>query len=175
MSMESDEDLREQVETDAIAEIDEYCAQQLEIAEKANDSGDAYSHMPREGDTLDMERRLVTFCKEAGIETGDLEPDEILEEALEGFRMEPGTIYERDDGALFVLDAYPVGEVQISLQSLDIDYDLIHRIANRLDATISRDGMAYMSSDAVWRAVIDRETLQERLNDVLSARHAAVP
>lgn len=147
--------------------INEYCEAQLDYAESHKDAGDAYSHMPAESWSNTEEKELMTYIKENDIQTYGLDIDTLVDIFLNNFRMYPGNIYGAYDLSkdCYTLAAYPVQEVEIDLgyfENFDgIAYDYVKESC---DAYI-KDNLAYLTSDAVWYAAIEKEKLQKLILD----------
>ena len=157
----------EQIEA-AIALVNSEVAERLEYEESHVDAGDAYAHMPREGgfDYGNGPSRLVEFCKAHDI-AGSAE--DLSDIVLDHFTMMSGNMYSPK--GVFVVDSYGLQEVEIDLNYLvesgQIDWGLLMQISDDCDAYITGTGYAYVTSDAVWYAVIDPESLADLVADIL--------
>jgi hypothetical protein len=80
--------------------------------------------------------------------------------------MQRGSIYgPYTDG--IVLGGFPVQEVEIALDELGIDGVTFDLIRESCDAYINDSGLAYMSTDAVWFAVVDPVAFQAAIADYI--------
>ncbi len=147
--------------------IDEHLAARLEYAETHKDAGDAYTHLPREGswDYNNGDRRLAGWMRRVGIDAQGLEIEEISDLVLENFRMEPGTILDptHNNDDLFLVDSFPVGEVEERVMKAELAPDASPEEweAAKIAAEAHFNGdLAYLSSDRVWYALIDRSALE---------------
>ena len=165
----------EQVDA-AIALVNSEVAERLEYEETHEDAGDAYSHMPREGgfDYGDGPKRLVEFCKEHDI-PGNAES--VADVVLDNFRMVPGHMFSTDifnNWDIFVVDSYHIQEHEIDLNYLvesgQISWELLMHISDDCDSYITGTGYAYVTTDSVWFAVIDAESLSEAVADTLGGQ-----
>jgi hypothetical protein len=167
----------------AIDAIDSLCVAQLEYEESHDDAGDAYAHMVAESwcetDEYQLIRNLigpeVQFSTKDGFEidhwvpkwTVDsmgLEPDVLSDIAMDLFVMQRGSIHgPYTDG--IVLGGFPVQEIEISLDELGIDGITFEIVRESTDAYINDSGDAYMTSDAVWFAVVDPVAFQAAIAD----------
>jgi hypothetical protein len=167
----------------AIDAIDAYCAAQLEYAESHDDAGDAYAFMIAESwtstDYDELRKNLigpeVQFFTKDGfeidhwvpawtIDSMGLEPDVLSDIALDIFVMKRGSILGcYTDG--IVLGAFPVQEIEIELDELGIDGITFDLIRESTDAYINDSGYAYLTTDAVWFAVVDPVAFQAAIAD----------
>jgi hypothetical protein len=167
----------------AIDAIDAHCAAQLEYEESHDDAGDAYSHMVAESwtstDDDELRKNLIgpdmqdlsKDCFEIDhwvpawtVDSMGLDPDILSEIAIDLFVMQRGSIYgPYTDG--IVLGGFPVGEIEITLDDLGIDGVTFELIRESTDAYINDSGYAYLTSDAVWFAVVDPVAFQAAIAD----------
>ena len=150
-----------------IEKIDELMAARLEYAETDKNAGDAYTHLPREGgwDYNNGDQRLSGWMRRTGIDPRGLEIEEISGLVLDNFRMEPGTILDptHNEDDLFLVDSFQVGEIEQRLERSVVAPDATPEEWG--DAKIGaeahfRGGLAYLSSDRVWYALMDRQALE---------------
>jgi hypothetical protein len=156
----------------AIDAVNECCSDQLEYEESHVDAGNNYSHMVSESWCADSEKRLADQfigkevvdlskdCFEEGrwvpewtIDTMGLDIDVLSDIAIDLFTMERGSIFGPYTNGI-VLCSYPVGEVEIELR-LVLDGITMDLIRESCDAYISGTDRAYMTTDAVWYAVVN--------------------
>jgi hypothetical protein len=167
----------------AIDAIDAHCQSMLDDAENHVDAGDAYAHMVAESwtstDDDGLRKNLigpdVQFYTKDGFEidhwspawTVDamgLDPDILSDIALDIFVMQRGSIHGcYTDG--IVLGGFPVQEIEIELYDLGIDGITFEIVRESTDAYINDSGDAYMTSDAVWFAVVDPVAFQAAIAD----------
>lgn len=147
--------------------LDEVLTTRLEQAETHPTAGDAYTHLPREGGWAfnNGDRRLGGWLRRTGVDPRGLGIEEISDLVLDNFRMEPGSIEDptsRDDD-LFLVDSFPVGEVelQINLPELDPTASPEDWAEAKTAAQAHFEGdRAYLTSDRVWYALMDRSALE---------------
>jgi len=123
------------------------------------DAGNNYAFMVAESWVESNTDSLVKALQDCdGIDSRwkDIDPDILADYALDSFNMESGHIFSSHSG--IVLESFSVGEIEIDLESLGIDELTMDYIRESCDAYI-RDGstLAYISTDAVWLAVLDIE------------------
>jgi hypothetical protein len=167
----------------AIDAIDTYCAAQLEYAESHDDAGDGYSFIVSESwtskDDDDLRKNLIgpdvqystkdgfeiDHCSTAWtVDAMGLEPDILSDIALDIFVMQRGSIHgPYTDG--IVLGGFPVQEVEITLDELGIDGITLDLVRESCDAYIDKSGRAYLTTDAVWFAVVDPVAFQAAIAD----------
>ena len=173
-----DPEAEREARVEALTEkINELMAARLEYAETHKDAGDAYRHLPREGcwDYNNGDRRLAWWMRRVGIDPRGLEIEEISDLVLENFRMEPGTIIDptHNDDDLFLVDSFQVGEIDEMLKREVVAPEVSPEEwedAKKASEPHFQDDLAYLSSDRVWYALIDRSVLEE-----LIAEAAAEP
>jgi hypothetical protein len=176
----------------AIDAIDAHCADQLEYAESHDDAGDAYAFMVAESWTStddDVLRKnligpdmqdLSKDCFEDGywvpaweVNAMGLDPDILSDIALDLFVMQRGSIYgPYTDG--IVLGGFPVQEIEITLDDLGIDGVTLDLVRESCDAYINDSGYAYLTSDAVWFAVVDPVALQAAIVDYVEDQRETI-
>jgi hypothetical protein len=164
----------------AIDAIDAYCAAQLEYAESHDDAGDAYAFMIAEAwtstDDEELRKNLIgpilsrdyskggDYVYKWTVDAMGLEPDILSDIAIDLFVMQRGSIYgPYTDG--IVLGGFPVGEIEISLDDLGIDGITLDLVRESCDAYIDDSGYAYLTTDAVWFAVVDPVAFQAAIAD----------
>jgi hypothetical protein len=167
---------------DAIQLINDYLECDYEYETRHPDAGDNYSHMVAENWTGADTTQLIDDLgatdfkgSKYGMDAiGDgtywdevlkfpdvdqlyleLDPDEVVNLALECFTMQPGSIWGPYDGGI-VLGSYPVGEIETQLDCLGLDGLVLDLVKDSCEAYINGD-LAYQSTDAVWYAVLDIE------------------
>ena len=62
-----------------------------------------------------------------------------------------------------VLESFHLGEIEVSLDHLGIDNITMDLIRESCDAYISGNDYAYISTDAVWYAVVNVEALNTEI------------
>jgi hypothetical protein len=167
----------------AIDAIDAHCQSMLDDAENHVDSGDAYAFIVAEswGSTDDdgLRKNLIgpdmqdlsKDCFDVGywvpkwtVDSMGLDPDILSEIALDIFVMQRGSIFGcYTDG--IVLGAFPVGEIEVQLDDLGIDGITLDLVRESCDAYINDSGYAYLTSDAVWFAVVCPVAFQAAIAD----------
>jgi hypothetical protein len=167
----------------AIDAIDAYCAAQLEYAESHDDAGDSYANMIAESwtstDDDDLLKNLIgpdmhdlsKDCFDVGywvpkwtVDSMGLEPDILSDIALDLFVMQRGSTYgPYTDG--IVLGGFPLDEIEIELDELGIDVITLDLVRESCDAYINDSGYAYLTTDAVWFAVVDPVAFQAAIAD----------
>ena len=146
------------------------------------DAGSNYSHLPREGgwDYSNGPDRLLAWCEEAGIDTDRAELVEIEDEILDWCEIEPGHIFSATTPQKFIVDSYPVGEVEDQYclpdlaRLLDTDEETAREFAqlamddNRFCLRPNGDGgvLSYTSTDAVWVFYVNKEWIKDRLESI---------
>ncbi len=147
--------------------LDALLEARLEWAETHKDAGDAYTHLPREGtwDYNNGDQRLAGWMRRVGIDPRGLEIEEISDLVLDNFRMEPGTILDptHNDDDLFLVDSFPVGEIEEQVRFAELDPTATEADwaeAKRAAAAHFNGDRAYLASDRVWYALIDRSALE---------------
>jgi hypothetical protein len=156
----------------AIDAIDAHCESQLEYAESHDDAGDAYAHMIAESwtstDDVELRKNLIgpdvqdlskdyfedgRWVPAWEVNAMGLDPDILSDIALDIFVMQRGSIFGcYTDG--IVLGGFPVQEIEIALDELGIDGVTLDLVRESCDAYISDSGYAYLTTDAVWFAVV---------------------
>jgi hypothetical protein len=176
----------------AIDAIDAHCADQLEYAESHDDAGDAYAHMIAESWTSkddDVLRKnligpdmqdLSKDCFDAGrwvpaweVNAMGLDPDILSDIALDIFVMQRGSIFGcYTDG--IVLGGFPVQEVEIALDELGIDGITLDLVRESCDAYIDKSKRAYLTTDAVWFAVVCPVAFQAAIADYVEDQRETI-
>jgi hypothetical protein len=167
----------------AIDAIDAHCADQLEYEENHEDAGDGYAHMIAESwtstDDVELRKNLIgpdmqdlsKDCFDVGywvpkwtVDSMGLDPDILSEIAIDLLVMQRGSIFGcYTDG--IVLGAFPVEEIEIALDELGIDGITLDLVRESCDAYIDKSGRAYLTTDAVWFAVVCPVALQAAIAD----------
>jgi len=171
----------------AIDAINKLCEQQLEYETRHQDAGDGYAHLVGESwcnqKTLDMVQSFneekrdhgVTdhFAKDSykpqwqllGIDKRwkDIEPDVLADMTLETFNMVPGSIWGPYGNDRIVLESFHIGEIEVELDHLGIDNITMDLIRESCEAYIYGNDCAYVSTDAVWFAVVNVEALNAEI------------
>lgn len=153
---------------EAITEkIDALMTARLDDAETHKDAGDAYTHLPREGtwEFNNGDQRLAGWMRRVGVDPRGLKIEEVSDLVLDNFRMEPGTILDptHNDDDLFLVDSFPVGEIEEQVEKAELAPGASPgewEAAKAAAEAHFRGDLAYLSSDRVWYAVIDREVLE---------------
>jgi hypothetical protein len=157
----------------AIDAVNDHCSQQLEYEESHVDSGDNYSHTVSESWCADSEKRLADQfigkdvvdlskdCFEEGrwvpewtIDTMGLDMDTLSDMAIYLFTMERGHMFGPYKNGI-ILESFAIQEVEIDIEHLGIDGITMELIMESCEAYISGTDRAYMTTDAVWYAVVD--------------------
>ncbi len=87
----------------------------------------------------------------------DIEPDVLSDYALESFDMAAGSIWGCFEGGI-TLAGFPVQEIEIDLDHLDIDHDVMDSVRESCEAYISGCNRAYVTTDSIWFALLDVES-----------------
>jgi len=154
----------------------------VEYETEHEDAGDSYSHLLREGgwcynNGLD---RLKEWMSENDILVPDgFDWEELEDEVLDWHEMEPGHIFSGgSDCNRFVVDSYPVGEVEDQYCVSDLSQwleiskgetvefiDLAMSDNRFCLSDNSGDGvLSYTSTDAVWIACVSKRWVQDRVD-----------
>jgi hypothetical protein len=64
-----------------------------------------------------------------------------------------------------VLGGFPLDEIEIELDELGIDVITLDLVRESCDAYINDSGYAYLTTDAVWFAVVDPVAFQAAIAD----------
>jgi hypothetical protein len=162
--------------------LDEALATRLEQAETHPTAGDAYTHLPREGGWAhnNGDKRLAGWMRRTGIDPQGLEIEEISDLVLDNFRMEPGSTLDptHGDDDLFLVDSFPVGEVELQINLTDIDPTASPEdwAEAKIAAQAHFDGdRAYLTSDRVWYALVDRSALEGLIAEAVAEPDALTP
>ena len=144
-------------------------------------AGDAYAHLAREGgwDYGNGLDRLKEWMSENEIDVPNgFDWESFEDQVLDWHDMEPGHIFsEVSNSSRFVVDSYPVGEIEIqhdvvdvaeSLEISDAEADVFLDMAmddNRFCLANHSGGpvMSYTSTDAVWIACVSKKWVVERV------------
>tara|TARA_R110002153_G_scaffold51407_2_gene144558 strand:- start:438 stop:983 length:546 start_codon:yes stop_codon:yes gene_type:complete len=172
----------------AIGLVNDFVESQVEYETRHQDAGDNYAHLPSESwtdqKTRDLESALNDETRDHSVKdhfsAGSyksswevlgvnprwkaLDSEALSDLALEAFTMQAGSIHGPFDGDI-VLDSYHVGEVEIELDHLGLDFETLTKIEDSCDCYISKDHRAYEATDAVWFAVLDVETFNALIAD----------
>lgn len=168
----------------AIEAINDHCQQVLEYEESHKDAGDNYSHMVAESWCYESDRNLSrqmqgpdvwTGASDAyglreygpawSIDTMGLDADELADIALYIMQMEPGHIFSNMEAQWIVLDSYAIQEIEIPLDHLEVPHDVFSDVMESCEPYITGNGYAYMTTDAVWFAVVDPKELQAAIKE----------
>jgi hypothetical protein len=148
--------------------INTFCADQLEYEESHRDAGDAYSHMPRESWCKESEARLQEELARHEIDTQGLDIDALSDMALDLFEMRSGHIFgPYRDG--IIIDAYPVQEIEIGLDSCGVDGIALDYVRESCEPYITGTDRAYLTTDAVWYAVVDPAAMRDAIAEKAAA------
>ena len=166
----------------AIDAVNELCKSQLEYEESHDDAGDAYAHMVAESwaptDDDELRKNLVGPDVYQGVDVVwqaqwkpkwsiypmGLDSDVLSYLAIDLFVMQRGSIFGcYTDG--IILGSYAIQEIEIDLDHLDIDDITMDLIRESCDAYITGTDRAYMTTDAVWFAVVDPDAMQQAIID----------
>ncbi len=172
----------------AIDAINGLCECQLEYETRNGDAGDNYAHMPAESWTETDTRDFVKSLKEdkrdhavkdhfaadsykpqwqlLGIDPRwkAIDPDVLADMALESFDMSEGSIWGCFEEGI-TLASYAVQEIEIDLDSLGIDNMTLDLVRESCDAYISGDGLAYVTTDACWFALLDVQSFNAHIEN----------
>ena len=77
--------------------------------------------------------------------------------------MVPGSIWGPMERFVSCWKVFTVGEIEVSLDHLGIDNITMDLIRESCDAYISGNDYAYISTDAVWYAVVNVEALNTEI------------
>jgi hypothetical protein len=167
----------------AIDAVNELCESQLEYEESHKDAGDAYAHLVAESwtstDDKELSKNLIgpdmqdlskDYFEEGRwvpaweVDAMGLDSDVLSDIAIDLFVMQRGSIFGcYTDG--IVLGAFPIQEIEIELDHLDIDAITMDLIREYCDAYITGTDRAYMTTDAVWFAVVNPDAMQQAIID----------
>lgn len=179
----------------AIELVNDFVESQVEYETRHQDAGDNYAHMLSESwddqkirDLQFKESALNAETRDFAVEDHfdpasykpawevlgvdarwvDLESETLSDLVLDAFTMQAGSIHGPFDGGI-VLDAYHVGEVEIELDHLGLDFETLTKIEDSCDCYISGTHRAYETTDAVWFAVLDVEAFNALIADHFDA------
>jgi hypothetical protein len=173
MNKEKYENLANQFESMIDSRVEYECSN--------DDAGSSYSHMPREGGFLyhNGEERFREWLKVNGLVANEnSEWDGLIDDLLDWCEIEAG--HTLDGGTTdekFVIDSYPVGEVedQYCLPDLASALEITEEEAlefvklakedRRFCLRDNGDGgvLSYTSTDAVWQMTVDKEWVSDRV------------
>ena len=149
----------------AIDAVNELCESQLEYEESHDDAGDSYSHMVAESWCSQKDSDLLRYLKAWDINSMGLDSDVLSDMAIDLFTMEAGHMFSNMSEHKIVLDEYAIQEIEIELEHLGIDAITRDLIRESCDAYITGTDRAYMTTDAVWFAVVDPDAMQQAIID----------
>tara|TARA_R110002153_G_scaffold34404_1_gene102959 strand:+ start:240 stop:782 length:543 start_codon:yes stop_codon:yes gene_type:complete len=159
---------------DAIDAIDAHCVNQLEYEESHDDAGDAYAHMVAESWCSQKDSDLLRDLKAWSIDSMGLDSDVLSDIAIDLFTMESGHMFSNMSAHKIVLGSYAIQEIEIELDHLGIDAITMDLIRESCDAYINDSGCAYMTTDAVWFAVVDPYAMQQAIIDYVEENKETV-
>ena len=108
---------------------------------------------------------LLRDLKAWDIDSMGLDSDVLSYIAVDLFTMESGHIFSNMPEHKIVLRAYVMQEVEIDLDHLGMDAITMDLIRESCDAYITGTDRAYMTTDAVWFAVVDPDAMQQAIID----------
>jgi len=155
--------------------INDLCEDQESYESTHDDAGNNYAHMVAESwsDTDDenlkdqlmkslmmgqgFDYTVTPQWQHLGIDPrwNQLEIDVLSDYAIESVVMTAGHMFSPDG---IVIGIFSVGEIEVCLHHLGIDCVTMDFIRESCDAYISGTDVAYVSTDAVWYAIVDPET-----------------
>lgn len=145
---------------EAIATVNAFTAQEEVYATTHEDAGEAYRFMIENNclNDLDGLASYIGWMLDNRIkgEVDDIDsPEEVRQHAFDNCVMISGH-YMSEPTCGHVIASFPVGEIEVQLDSMDdpVDWELLMMIDNDCDAHISGGGYAYVNTDAVWYAVV---------------------
>ena len=147
-----------------IAAVTEFCQAQLEYEESHEDAGENYSHIPAESWTSTEDKILTDWIESENIDAMGLDTDQLAGVALDCFYMRSGHRfgpYHKQESDL-ILAAYSIQEIEIDLSCLGLDGITLDYIRDSCDVYIKGE-LAYMTTDAVWYAVLSKSTFQSAI------------
>ena len=162
---------------DTMAEtLNAMAEQAMEYETTHKDSGDARAHMPRESWSIAGDIRLAAYMKDKGIDWAGLEIDDIADSVLDTFKMESGHIFS-DIGADFIVDSYPVGEIEMQIDSDVIGTpwtpELCESLSRCSDVYLryqdADSAFGYLGSDSVWLASVSEKAMRELVRELKRA------
>ena len=176
----------------AIDAINELCESQLEYETHHQDAGDGYVHLVGESWCNQKTLAMVKSFSDEYLDNGenatqmlsykpqwqllgidkrwkDIEPDVLADMALETFNMVPGSIWAPYGNDCIVLESFHIGEIEVELGHLGIDNITMDLIRESCDAYISGNDYAFISTDAVWYAVVNVENLNVSIEDYITS------
>ena len=156
---------------------------EVEYACEHDDAGSAYSHLPREGGWFYHcgPMRLRCFLNDHEIELNDEGFDQLVDELLDDCEIIPGHIFSSQRENEFLIDSYPVGEVesQFCLGDLASMLDITREEAGDFVALAMDDNrfylkentccgdpdgvLSYTNTDSVWLCQVDVEWIKQRV------------
>jgi hypothetical protein len=138
------------------------------------DSGDNYACLVPESWSNYHDEMLVGFLAFHGINWQGLELEDIAREILEDFDMISGHIFSGTSQDSWIIDSFPISEIEIQIDSNEIGQswtkDLCEILSRKSDVYLrylSPDcAFGYQASDCVWNAEISESKLREIVKDL---------
>ena len=147
------------------------------------DAGSNYSHLPREGGWVynNGPERLLKWCRTNGVEITPEEIEALEDEVLDWCDIEPGHMFSNPEmEGKFVVDSYPVGEVEdqycigdlsalLGVEEAEaLEFVAIAMEDRRFCLRPNGDGgiLSYTNTDACWNLVIDKAWVADRLEGI---------
>jgi len=175
----------------AIDAVNEYVESCVEYEESHEDAGDNYAHLVGGGNLLEcwtsqkethaieqLYRERFLNDHRPNWEVWGVDPrfkmierDRLADMMLESFTMVPRHMFESGDDAL-TLDSFPIGEIEIPLESLEIDELTLDYIRESCECYISGNDSAYVSSDRAWAAVVDIPMLNAHIEQYIEDKES---
>jgi len=135
------------------------------------DAGDSYAHLPAEGsfDYGNGPDRLRDYCESNGIDLSGIDIDRLSEDVIFWCRMEPGHAYLAYNGPAFLIDTYPVGEIEMQMESHVIGARTTPWLCDRLNRETDAYwipqcagyALAYIAVDSSWHCLCDLDRVQD--------------
>ena len=149
-----------------------------EYEETHEDAGSNYMHIPREGGWFyhNCDERLKDFITVNNINDIGLCKDTLAEVVLDNFEMVSGHIFTTNKDHIFVIDSYPLQEIESQIEysflsnqcGFNVNRELLEYLDIKSEFLLSflDDSMlAYQPSDCAWLAQISAKHLQECIYD----------
>lgn len=152
-----------------IDKINQIVSDSVEYETEHKDSGNNYGYYIAEN--LDSEF-ISKDLQEAGINTYDLDEDEILDIVKDCLKFKPGHIFlmtianqdEIEVGSLPVCEI----EIQVDYNEIGATKKQVEKIKDKLDSyvgNIYEDCFyCYVNTDSIWAGVVNKKELQEQLD-----------
>tara|TARA_R110000772_G_scaffold141371_1_gene251002 strand:- start:707 stop:1225 length:519 start_codon:yes stop_codon:yes gene_type:complete len=152
----------------------------VEYETEHEDTGGNYSHMIREGgwSYSNGPDRLKAWLKENELPNSKEFIESIEDDLLDWCECEPGHIFSNGTTKeKFIVDSYPVGEVEIQFclpdlaRILDTEEDEAREFSTLAENDFclrpENDGgfLAYENTDSTWRFFITRDWVKDRIED----------